>query len=185
MPVEFEVTPRFADYLRLQYHGIYRQQRWIVWIAAALVVLFLVAPFAMAWEGNPTLVERFWSMRMVLILPVLVFVLMPSLIYFEARRRWARAAELREKRTYLFSDTGMTMKGATFSAAFDWSHIRRAETVRDLLLLWTGQPIAHLLPMRELRERGVVDDLVALLRRHIADCRGLGHNATTGEATRA
>jgi hypothetical protein len=68
--------------------------------------------------------------------------------------------------------------------------ISQAEITAGVLILRTGQNHVYILPVRELRGQGVLNDLVELIRRHVRDCRrlslpGLPSDGGAGASTTA
>ena len=141
--------------------------------AIAIVCLtgFLLAP-ALPFEGNPGVFSVYKSCVGVLFLLVLVFVLLPITTYFAARKRWRTAAEVREPRTFEFTDRGISIKGLTFSGEAAWTNIDRAETARALILIYTQQNLGYLIP-RDAMTPEQEASLRALLRNKVANCKRL------------
>jgi len=145
-PIRFTVTPQLRDFVRFQaYHSI-RQVKLLFIIAVFLLVVFACAPF-MPYQKSTTALEAYRSSVGVLILPAIVFLLLPATIWFSSYRRWQSAPEVREPRQYTFSDRGIEVKAATFSSKFDWTNIREAPVVKGLLLLITAQRAAYIIPL--------------------------------------
>lgn len=156
-PIRVNVIPTFADYLRLNLHvslrGFPVLRRLPVWGLISLIpfgVLSLAAyPFApLLFAGlgeNPSWFEAYMAALPLLLLPLALFLL--AGIYLAARHRWRIAGELREPRTYIFSDVGIQVAASSFEGTSTWQHIVRAERAGPIILLGTAQQAFHLIPV--------------------------------------
>ncbi len=150
-PIRVEFTPRFGQYLRANFHVVYRQQRLLTWLAAGSGVLgvlccavavplliFLPDPGG----GAPTLRSVLPGLLLPSILslmPLGSFVIQPLLMYVGGRARWRAAVELREPKAYEFTEAGVSGGGAHAAGTLRWDVLTRAETVGGLFVLTTGQ----------------------------------------------
>ena len=117
--------------------------------------------------------EKYCNWMALLVLPCLIFVVIPAMLYVFGRKRWRDAAELHEPRTYEFSDSGVTCSGRTFSGSTQWVNIRRAEVSGPLILLWMSQRTAHIIPVVALGNQEKAEEFKSLIRQKVQDSRHL------------
>ena len=108
---------------------------------------------------------------MVLVLPGILFVLVPLSVYHGARKRWNSAPELRVPRTYYFSDTGISIAAETFKAEFAWTHIVAAFKSRDHVLLGTAQRQFHFVRTSDFESPEQFARFLELVKRNVPKCR--------------
>src|ERR1700677_541140 len=92
-PVCVNVTLTFADYLRFVGWSTFRRLFFLVVIAFFSLGFFLAAP--MLSQGD-SVGEKYLNSAPSLILPAIVFVLLPVIGYLGARKAWGSAEALRE-----------------------------------------------------------------------------------------
>ncbi len=167
-----EYTPNFGDYLRFQKTFRRRSFRVARAIAILFTICFLLAPWIPS-EGNPSLLMGYRDYLFALIVPGMVFVIVPLCVYIGTRRQWKRAAELHEPRIYEFSDAGLSTTGRSFSGSTQWANLRRAETNGPVVVLFTRQRAGYFIPLSAIGDAQQVEALKSLLRRNVPDCKRL------------
>ena len=171
---QVEVKPIFADYLRLNLHVIFRRLRVVAGLAVFSLLGFLLGLPWMPFEGNPDLLTRYRGGLPLLILPGIVFILLPLSVYWDARRRWKSADELREVRRYQFTESDIEVLGTTFSGRTDWKNIIRAERAGPLILLVTSQQAFYIIPIRAFPNTSEAEKFRRWLKEKIPNCTRLG-----------
>ncbi|MBP3958442.1 YcxB family protein [Gemmata sp. G18] len=106
-----------------------------------------------------------------LLLAGAVFVYTPIATYFAARKRWETAEELREPRTYTFTDDGIEVVGKSFSGFMTWPIIIRAERAGGLVMLATRQQQFYLLPVKAFEQPETWARFTQLIEANVRDCR--------------
>jgi hypothetical protein len=167
--IRIATTPTFGGYLRFAMWMGLRQIRFLVPFAIFAFIAFLLAP-VVPFEQQGA-VARYRASLGVLILPGIVFVLLPLSIYCGARKRWQIAAELRAPRTYVFSDAGIDIAADTFNSQVAWTHVVTAYKSRDQILLGTGQKQFYLVPVEGFESREQFARFLELVKSKIAHCR--------------
>jgi hypothetical protein len=169
--IRIQSIPTFRQYLRFCRRGVSRRIWAIQPFAILSLIGFFLAPIIPSEEHTGALTQyKEWSG--LLLLPVIVFVLLPLSTYFSAKKRWQTAAELREPRTFEFTDRGVSTKGLTFSGEIAWASIGRAETAGTLILLYTHQQTGFLIPRDAITPEQEAS-LRMLLRNKVANCQRL------------
>src|SRR5262245_24029188 len=126
--ISVSVTPTFREYLRLNFWLTFRKA-WLLLVLGALgLAWFLASP--LLFQGDAVATKYLHGLPM-LTLPALAFVLVPALTWGAARQRWNAAAEIREPRTYTFSDDGVRVAAQTFEGFTAWSNIAGAARVGE------------------------------------------------------
>ena len=137
--------------------------------AVFAVIMYLVGPL-LPQESDSGATMYLYGLP-VLILPAIVFVLMPVNVYYAARQRWQAAGALSEPRSYTFSDAGVQVAAETFEGFVAWSHIIAAERVGGLILLSTAQQQFYLIPVRSFDSDEAVVRFSRLVAAKVRKCR--------------
>jgi hypothetical protein len=166
-PISVTVTPAFADYLRLNLRFVFRSPLILI---AGLLPLFAVL-FQLLMPGIQLGLNDVVRLLPVLIFPTLFFVVIPLSIYRAAKRRWRDSSELREERTYTFTEAGIQVTGATFAAFVAWSHIVAARRTGDLVTLRTGQQLFYLIPVWAFESDAIWERFCQLVEAKVNDTR--------------
>ena len=66
----------------------------------------------------------------------LFLLIVPSLIVLLSVNQIKSNPNLLNDITYIFTDTGMTVKGMTFKSEFSWEHIIKQKEIRQFLVLY-------------------------------------------------
>jgi hypothetical protein len=170
--IRVQYLPTFAHYLRFMRYSATRQTRRLRPFGIIAVVCFLLVPL-LPFDGNPSALAKYRTCLGALILPGALFVLLPLTAYFSASKRWNTAAELRESKTYEFSDTGLSVTADTYKGFTHWNNIVRAESTGPLFLLYTAQSAAYLIPVDSFGASERVDAFKALVRKNVPDHKRL------------
>lgn len=159
--ITLHVGPEFGDYLRFvrwttrRQLGRVRIFGWICLLAFALSPLLPI-------EADGA-VARYRSSLYLLILPILMFVVLPAITYAAARKRWSRVPEVYEPRTFVFSDDGVAYTSATVRATSGWNHFTRAHEAVGHVLLETAQQTFHTIPVRAIDSQETLERLRELI----------------------
>ncbi len=135
IPVRY--IPTFNDYWALNRLNLLKLTRGLHWLAALVFCGYLVSPFGLH-SGAQTLSERYLTNSGLLILPGIV-VIMWLTTYWGAKGRWTAAAELREEKLYEIDDTGIRVKGESFTGFNEWRLIKNAAITPKFVYLMTAQ----------------------------------------------
>jgi len=167
--IRVSTTPTFNAYLRFVMWHLVRQVWFLIPIAILLLICFLLAPLIpFEQEGAAA---RYRASLGALILPALVFVLLPLSTYFAARKRWRLAADLRAPRTYVFSETGIELLSDSFKTQITWSHVATAYRRPDQILLGTAQKQFYLVSLRDFESPEQLNQFLELVRRKVPRSR--------------
>jgi hypothetical protein len=167
--ISVSVTPTFGDYLRFNWWAIFRRIWFLIPFAVLSLVVFLASPL-LPLPGE-TALAKYQGAIMGLFLPVMVFLFLPATIYLGARQRWQQAPDLRESRTYSFSDSGIQVKSGGGEGFTTWQYITSADRVGGQFILGSTQPIFYLIPLRAFAAAEEVERFTRLLRAKISGCR--------------
>src|SRR5215831_14495450 len=96
LAVCLRITLTFGEYLYFSLRILARQARFVILIAAALIVVYLVSPWTGLAAEEEGIGETYGHNLGALLLPGVIFILLPVSTYFNARKRWNSASELRE-----------------------------------------------------------------------------------------
>lgn len=170
-PICVEYTPTFRDYLGLTILVVWRRLKWLAALAALNLVMGLLvllrAPLREATaEGGLT------AYAFLFFLPVMVFVVVPALVFFSAQNHWRTVEALRLPKVHEFSDSGIAVGSATASGRVGWANIARADLTRGPIILTYTQPIYVFLPVSAFPDPDVRTALLELLRTKVPLCRG-------------
>ena len=167
--IRISTTPTFGAYLRFVVWAALRPVRFLVPFAIIALVCFLLAPVIPLEQQGA--VARYRASLAWLILPGIVFVLLPLSSYFGARRRWQSAAELRAPRGYVFSDEGVDVTADSFNSHVAWKHVVTADKQRDQVLLGTAQNQFYLVPLDDFESKEQLDRFLGLVKSKVASGR--------------
>jgi hypothetical protein len=168
--IRVSTVPTFGAYLRFLLLLAFRQVRFLIPFALGLLILFFVFPFMPFIESRGVIATYRDSLPM-LILPGIVFVLIPVSNVWAARRRWRDAAELHVPRTYVFSDTGIEVIADTFHSEVAWSHIVIARKSAGQVSLGTAQKLFYLVPVGEFESSQSYDQFRLLVTQKVANSK--------------
>jgi len=167
--IKLSTTPTFGAYLRFVMWAAFRQVRWLIPFAVLALVCFLLAPVIPFERQGP--LARYRASLAVLILPGIVFALLPLSSYLGARKRWRAAVELRAPRTYVFNDSGVDIAAGSFNSEVAWNHVVTADRHRDQILLGTAQKQYYLVPVHDFESREQFGRFLELVRCKVPNCR--------------
>ena len=167
--IRIATTPTFGAYLRFVMWAAFRQVRFLIPFAIFALICFLLAP-VIPFEQQGTL-ARYRASLAVLILPGIVFVLLPLSSYFGARKRWQTAVELRAPRTYVFNDVGVDIAADSFNSQIAWKHVVTADKHRDQVLLGTAQRQFYLVPTQDFESQEQFGRFLELVKSKVPNCR--------------
>lgn len=145
-PISVSLTPTFPEYLRINWWVTWRRFRLLVPFAVLMLIGFAFIPMLVGGPETPA--DQYVRLAPALILPAIVFLLLPITIYLSVRRRWKTAPELREPRTYTINNDGLRVVGVSFEGFTAWSNIVSAERVGSQILLGNRQQQFFLIPDR-------------------------------------
>jgi hypothetical protein len=167
--IRISTTPTFSAYARFVMWAAFRQCRFLVPFAILALICFLLAPvIPLERQGA---MARYRASLSGLILPGMVFVLLPLSSYYAARKRWQNATELRAPRTYVFSDEGVDIAAQSFNSHVAWKHVVTADQHRDQILLGTAQKQFYLVLVDDFESQEQFDRFLELVRSKVANCR--------------
>jgi hypothetical protein len=166
-PISVTVAPAFADYLRFNLRFIFRSPV-ILFFGLFPLVLGLCYPLM---PGIQVRLDNVAYLLPMLITPTLFFVIIPLSVYRAAKRRWRDSLELREDRTYSFTEAGIQVTGTTFAAFVAWSHIVAARRSTDQVVLSTGQQLFYLIPVRAFESDEMWDRFCRLVESKVSGTR--------------
>lgn len=168
---QIQTTLSFADYLRFTWHCTARRCWWLLGLLFIGLVTNLLYPLLPSHDRRDTLASYAEAFPVILLVAAFLLAI-PGAIYFEARRKWARAFELHKQKTYRFSDDGISVQGASGAASVLWQNFVAAETVGNMLiLLATSQGLYHVFPTAAFRDATEVQQFKDFLRWKVRDCR--------------
>jgi hypothetical protein len=144
--VSVQTTPTFPAYLRFILSTAFWQVRFLIPFAILALLCFLLAPI-IPFEEAAGAMAHYRDAIELLILPAIIFLLIPISNALAARKRWRTATELSVPRTYIFSDSGIEVIAETFRSTVAWSHIVSARRSRTHILLGTAQKLYYLIPV--------------------------------------
>ena len=170
--IRIEYTPALRDFQRFNWYLLYRRFWWLFLVACLLLLYFAFAPF-MPQQDHPSALTAYGRAWGALLYPVMFLIVVPLTAVISTRRRWKNAAEIREPRSYEFSDAGIKVAGPSFQASVSWQNIGRAETTGTLILLFTRQNLAYLIPEGSFQSEKDANEFKALLRQKVNNCRRL------------
>src|SRR6185312_8793731 len=116
------------------------------------VVLFIIiVAVSIIWElsDNTTTGNAVTSVADLLsyIIPVLVMLLIfPLSIYSRAKRHYASNKAVKEKKTFTFSESGMSFKSDSVSSSVDWAVIYKIDEMKNYVIIYASKFIAHMIP---------------------------------------
>lgn len=165
------VTLTSREYIRLQMRAGLRLMRLMILVMVALFAVSVFPPWEILVEHKGALEPKTDVAVLSAISAVLVLASLPVMLYLGARRRWQAISELREPRTYTFSDSEICVNGNSFQGSFKWNHIARVEQTGDLIALITAQRLIHLIPIRAFSDSTELENFRSLLRTKVANCR--------------
>ena len=150
--IYLSVTPTFSEYhrcfRRLLHLGQLRPLRPFLVRVRATFGIGLLCVVAMLVLGIFSLTD--WWIAIVLAFTGLgmAFGAIPTIIYFDARRKWRATPELREPRTYTLVGAGVQIDAASFKQFVRWSEIAAVERVADQFVLSVGNRRFFFIPVR-------------------------------------
>jgi len=166
--IRVEVLPTFADFLRLNY-WVMARRLWLMWVIMIPTLLLFLATPILPIGGN--LLEKYLKTLPAGVMSVIAFGVVPASIYFAARKRWQIVAELREPRTYTFTDAGMQVKANSSEGFTTWQNIASAHRMGDTAVLATVQQQFHLIPLQAFESPEQFAQFRRLLASKIPSCR--------------
>ncbi|HZK82556.1 MAG TPA: hypothetical protein VFC46_15845 [Humisphaera sp.] len=169
--IRFEFTLTFGDFLRYQYFLQSKQRRLLLPFAILSFLCFMLMPWIPV-SGHSSLRQKYRD-YFVLFLPWLIFMVVPLIIRFSAKKRWNAAPNLQEPRVYEFSDAGISVTGRSFAGSTLWNLIPRAEMAGPMILLIGTQREAHIVPLDAVGDSEKVESFKSLIRRKVPDCKNL------------
>jgi hypothetical protein len=144
--IRFRYHPTFEDYAALNSFAFWRPLRSLVFIAGALLALFLIQPFMLPGTDHEKSAWQIYQSSMaLLILPGIVCFLF-IVTYRAMRKRWNAAEELRVDLEYEVDDAGIRVASESFSSSLDWRHITQAEQQGKFFFLRTAQNQFYFFP---------------------------------------
>lgn len=166
--IQFHVTPLWSDYLRVQIALLYQHRRIVVGFAIISLLVFSVWPFLPYESATPqSISEKYWSAKALLILPGLIFVLLPAMTAFQLVHLWKSSPEYYAVRTWALTDRAIHTGGKGFEASTDWELIREAMLISNCVVLKTDQNAVHIISLRE-QSTSVRVDVINLVERKVA-----------------
>ncbi len=172
MAVCIAYEPTFRDFLSLNRWIVRRQWRVIRILAIVMFALFLAStPLFHDLDAEGLLVPYGQSLG-VLVLPAILLVGVPAILYVAVRNRWNAAPEIREPRRFTFSEDGIDVAGVTFSGRAAWSHVTAAGTHRGLVFLKTNQNAYYLFSEKSFPDEAARDTFVSLVRKKVSPAFG-------------
>jgi hypothetical protein len=179
--IQIVTEPTFEQYLTLNRRAASRQLRFLKPFAVLGIVCYALSPF-FPTEERVSVARMYLSYLPALILPAIVFVLLPLSVFSNAKRQWRSMPVLSEPKTFTFSDAGVTIAARSVQSSLAWHLLARAESFGSLVAIFSATPRLAALWFDE----ATLDPMVAaqvktLLRHNIRDCRRL--SGSTGTAT--
>lgn len=168
MAIDVAYEPNFRDFLALNRWNVRRGWRVLRYPSAAMLALFLASPFLFHDLAAEGVLLPYAQSLPVLVLPAIVFVLLPANLYLAAKKRWNAAPEIREPRRFTFSEDGIAVEGATFSARVAWSHVTGAETHCGLVILKTNRNMCYLFPEKGFPDETRQEAFLFLVRKKVS-----------------
>ena len=168
--IRVSTTPTYQSYRRLMLWTAMRSQRRLMPWAILAIFCFLVAP-TIHLGDPPQPMASYGSAWAVLILPGIVFVMVPVSIILVARKRWRTVPELRAPRAYVFSDAGIEIVADSFHSTFGWDLLVTALRSGDQVLLGTGQNLFYFFRVTDFSSPEDYERLRSLVSSKVADCR--------------
>ncbi len=148
--IRFDVVPRIGDLLRVQRGILYRRGKFLFWLAVVLFITSAIFPLLpMTREQSQSLFERYWAMRAMMAFPFFIPCVVPTLMYFTARRFWTRSAELHEPRSIEITNEELRIRGKTFEYSTAWSNVSDAILFGDQLVVTTTQKGIHIVSLSD------------------------------------
>ncbi len=168
MAIDVAYEPTFRDFLTLNRWIVRRGWRVLRYLSAAMLALFLASPFLFHDLAAEGVLLPYAQSLAVLVLPAVVFVLLPVNLYLASKKRWNAAPEIREPRRFGFSEDGITVEGGTFSGRVSWSHVTGAETHRGLVILKTNQNTYYLFSEKGFPDETRQEAFLFLVRKKVS-----------------
>jgi len=158
--IKFSFTSRFSDYWRLNRHVLLKSTRKLLWISAALIVVYMVSPWALQRMTHQADIWAAYRQNWgVLILPAIMAVMF-GLTYLGARTRWKKAEELRVEKSFEITDEGVQVRGEGVNGFLAWQHFANAEFKSGWFYLKTKQNSFHYFPSSSVSDVALLKDLL-------------------------
>lgn len=100
-----------------------------------------------------------------LISPLIVLVILPSLLYFTTKRSFSNNPRVNETIEYQFEPEMLVIKGESFSSQLTWNKIPKVILTKNWLLIWQNRQIANAIPRRDVWD-GEINELKGILSKH-------------------
>ena len=124
---------------------------------AIIIVFFIVSAVTVAFIPKVNFSQ--------LIVPVLMLLLFPVLIYFAAKRSYAANKRISETIEYQFAKDHLIMTGESFHSQLTWDKVYKVTETKNWILIWQNRQIANAIPKRDVWD-GQIEDLKKILTAH-------------------
>lgn len=106
-----------------------------------------------------------------LILPLVLFVVVPFMIKSQAKKIYNSSTDQFKNNKYTFEETGVAVKNSTSSANFTWNMVHKIEENKQQVLLFVNSAVAHVLPKRCFNSQEEEQAFLQFARQKIAASR--------------
>lgn len=145
--MKIETQLDFKSYLKLMYTLTYRKPIMIVITVFSFVLLLLAILYFL---GLNFLFDE--TPFFPLFLGFFIIVVLPTSIYFNARKNFTTHGLIKEKIIYEFTDEKITQNGETFHSEMEWTKIYKVVEMKNWILIYHNRQIANTIPKESFGE---------------------------------
>ena len=142
--MRIETKIELNDYIKLMYILTYRRLGLII---ANIMGLFLFTFTIMCFVGIIESEEFPW---MPVAFSILILFIMPSSVYFSAKKNYKTHSRLQEKIIYEIDEETINITGESFSSEMTWNKTYKVVELKDWFLFYQNKLVANIIPKKSI-----------------------------------
>lgn len=144
--IRFKYTPSFESFWRLNRRLLIARIRFLVGIAAVLLILWITMPLLANQPGQTKTALQIYVMTSPLLFLPAVVTLVYVLTYVGTKKRWSSSEEVRSEREYEIGEEGIQIRGDGVNGFMEWRHFVGADLSKGWITIRTSQQLFHYFP---------------------------------------
>jgi hypothetical protein len=137
-----------SDIIRFNFYVFYR--KWFIRIITAVMILDILLSLLF-----PKVVKA--SFPDSLLFPVIFLLLLPLMIYVQAKRNFKNNRRVSEQIEYVFEDKNLIIAGESFNSTMTWDKILKVTKTKRWLLVWQTKNMANLIPLKDIWDGDILN----------------------------
>ena len=144
-----------SDIIRFNFYVFYR--KWTIRIISAFMILDIFISILF-----PEVIKA--SMPDSLLFPAIFLILLPLMVYLQAKRSFKNNRRLSEQIEYVFNDNNLNITGESFNTTMTWEKIPKVTKTKRWILIWQTKNLANLIPLKDIWDGDVLNLKEILVR---------------------